>query len=157
MDVWMHAFAFTHRTVERARQVEAWGFDGLLVADSQNLNADVWIELALAGAATDRIALGPGVTNPFTRHPAVTASAALTLQVETGGRAVLDVGRGDSALTQIGRRPVSARELEEALVILQAYLRGEEVPLGKGESRIRWLEEAGSRRCRWPLPPRART
>jgi len=97
------------------------------------------------------------VTNPFTRHPAVTASAALTLQVETGGRAVLDVGRGDSALTQIGRRPVSARELEEALVILQAYLRGEEVPLGKGDSRIRWLEEAGSRRCRWPLPPRART
>jgi 5,10-methylenetetrahydromethanopterin reductase len=68
MDVWMHAFSFTHRTAERARQVEAWGFDGLLVADSQNLNADVWIELALSGAATDRIALGPGVTNPLTRH-----------------------------------------------------------------------------------------
>jgi 5,10-methylenetetrahydromethanopterin reductase len=129
--------------VERARQVEAWGFDGLLVADSQNLNADVWIELALAGAATDRLALGPGVTNPQTRHPAVTASAALTLQVETGGRAVLGVGRGDSALTQIGRRPVSAAELEHALAVLQAYLRGEEVPLGDGASRIRWVEEAG--------------
>jgi 5,10-methylenetetrahydromethanopterin reductase len=141
MDVWMHAFAFAHRTVERARQVEAWGFDGLLVADSQNLNADVWIELALAGAATDRIALGPGVTNPFTRHPAVTASAALTLQVETGGRAVLGMGRGDSALTQLGRRPVSAHELEEALVALQGYLRGEEVALGGATSRIGWARE----------------
>jgi 5,10-methylenetetrahydromethanopterin reductase len=139
MEVWMHAFSFTRRTVERARQVEAWGFDGLLVADSQNLNADVWVELALAGAATERIALGPGVTNPATRHPAVTASAALTLQVETGGRAVLGLGRGDSALTQIGRRPVSAGELEDALIALQAYLRGEDV----GASPIRWVEEAG--------------
>jgi 5,10-methylenetetrahydromethanopterin reductase len=143
MDVWMHAFSFAHRTVERARQAEAWGFDGLLVADSQNLNADVWIELALAGAATDRIALGPGVTNPFTRHPAVTASAALTLQVETGGRAVLGLGRGDSALTELGRRPVSADELEEALVALQGYLRGEEVELGGATSRIGWARESG--------------
>lgn len=139
----MHAFSFTHRTVERARQVEAWGFDGLMLADSQNLNADVWIELALAGAATDRIALGPGVTNPFTRHPAVTASAAITLQVETGGRAVLGMGRGDSALTQIGRRPVSARELEAALVALQGYLRGEEVPFDDGAGRISWVDKSG--------------
>ena len=108
----MHAFAFPHRVAELARQVEAWGFTGLLVADSQNLNADVWVELALAAAATDRIGLGPGVTNPVTRHPAVSASAALTLQAESGGRTVLGVGRGDSALTQIGRRPVSPRELE---------------------------------------------
>jgi 5,10-methylenetetrahydromethanopterin reductase len=144
MEVWMHAFSFAQRTVERARQVEAWGFDGLLVADSQNLNADVWVELALAGAATERIALGPGVTNPLTRNPAVTASAALTLQAETGGRAVLGLGRGDSALTQIGRRPVPATVLEEALVAIQAYLRGDEVPLaGGGASRIRWAGEAG--------------
>jgi 5,10-methylenetetrahydromethanopterin reductase len=141
MDVWMHAFR--SHTVERARQLEAWGFDGLMVADSQNLNADVWIELALAGAASERIALGPGVTNPFTRDPAVTASAALTLHVETGGRAGLGVGRGDSALTQIGLRPVSAHELEEALVTLQAYLRGEAVPRDDGANRIRWVEDAG--------------
>ena len=139
----MHAFAFPHRVAELARQVEAWGFAGLLVADSQNLNADVWVELALAGATTDRIALGPGVTNPATRHPAVTASAVLTLQVETGGRAVLGLGRGDSALTQIGRRPVPPAELEQALVAVQRFLRGEEVPLGGVASRIRWAREVG--------------
>ena len=81
----------------------------MLVADSQNLNADVWVELALAAAATERLRLGPGVTNPATRHPAVTASAAATLQEESGGRAVLGLGRGDSSLGQIGRAPVPVR------------------------------------------------
>jgi len=141
MEAWMHTFAFSHRVAQRAREVEDWGFAGLLVADSQNLNADVWVELALAGAATERIGLGPGVTNPVTRHPAVTASAALTLQQETSGRAVLGLGRGDSALVQIGRAPVPARELEEALVAVQGYLRGEEVVIDGTPSRIRWAGE----------------
>jgi 5,10-methylenetetrahydromethanopterin reductase len=143
MDAWIHAFAFPRRVAELARQAEAWGFAGVLVADSQNLNADVWVELALAGAATERIALGPGVTNPVTRHPAVTASAALTLQVETGGRAVLGIGRGDSALTQIGLQPVPAAELEEALIALQAYLRGEEASVGGVASSVRWAGDTG--------------
>jgi 5,10-methylenetetrahydromethanopterin reductase len=129
---------------ELARQAEEWGFDGFLLADSQNLNADIWIELALAGAATERIKLGPGVTNPATRHPAVTASAAATLQAETGGRAVLGLGRGDSALTQLGRQPVPASELERALVAIQGYLRGEQVELDGSRSELRWLAREGS-------------
>jgi len=141
IDVWLHAFAFAGRTAELARRVEGWGLDGMLVADSQNLNADVWIELALAAAATDRIGLGPGVTNPVTRHPAVTASAAATLQAETGGRAVLGLGRGDSALTQIGRRPVPAAELERAVVAIQGYLRGEEVEIDGARGSIHWLPD----------------
>jgi 5,10-methylenetetrahydromethanopterin reductase len=146
----MHTFAFPGRVVERARQVEAWGFAGLLVADSQSLNAEVWVELALAGAATERLALGPGVTNPATRHPAVTAAAAATLQAETAGRAVLGLGRGDSALTQLGRRPVSTGELELTLVATQAYLRGEEAATDGLAGRITWLPDE-----RWPKVPLA--
>jgi 5,10-methylenetetrahydromethanopterin reductase len=134
----MHSFAFPHRVAETARQVEEWGFAGLLVADSQNLNADVWVELALAGVATERISLGPGVTNPATRHPAVTASAALTLQEETGGRAVLGLGRGDSALTQLGKQPVDVDELGECLIAVQAYLSGEVAMLEGVASQMRW-------------------
>ncbi len=137
----MHAFAFPQRVAALARRVEEWGFAGLLVADSQNLNGDVWVELALAGQATERIAVGPGVTNPFTRHPAVTACAAATLQAETGGRAVLGIGRGDSALTQIGHRPVPVDQLESAVVALQGYLSGEEVALDGATSRIGWLRD----------------
>ena len=143
IDVWLHSFAYARHTAQLARRVEAWGFDGLLVADSQNLNADVWIELGLVAAATERIGLGPGVTNPVTRHPAVSASAAATLQLESGGRAVLGLGRGDSALTQIGRRPAPVDELESALVAVQGFLRGERVHLDGVTSTIAWIADSG--------------
>ncbi|MBD0281202.1 MAG: LLM class flavin-dependent oxidoreductase [Thermoleophilaceae bacterium] len=146
IDVWLHSFAYARRTVELARRVEAWGFDGLKVADSQNLTADVWIELGLIAAATERICVGPGVTNPATRHPAVTASAAATLQLESGGRAVLGLGRGDSALTQIGRRPVPVAELESALVAIQGFLRGEQVQVDGVASAIAWIADSGQRK-----------
>ena len=126
-----------------AAQAEQWGFDGFLLADSQNLNADIWVELALAGAATERIKLGPGVTNPLTRHPAVTASAAATLQIETGGRAVLGLGRGDSAVSQIGLHPARVADLEHSLEELQGFLSGDEVELDGVASRIGWIAEDG--------------
>jgi 5,10-methylenetetrahydromethanopterin reductase len=140
----MHTFSFAGRVAATARTVEARGFDGLLVADSQNLNADVWVELALAAAATQRIRLGTGVTNPVTRKLAVTASAAATLQAETGGRAVVGLGRGDSAVTQLGGRPVGAAGFELALAALQGYLAGEEVAYdGAPPNRIAWVAGDG--------------
>jgi 5,10-methylenetetrahydromethanopterin reductase len=142
MDVWLHTFSFPRRVSEIARRAEDWGFSGLLLADSQNLTADIWVELALAAATTSRLRLGPGVTNLTTRHPAVTASAAATLQAETGGRAVLGLGRGDSALTQIGRSPLTLAEFEERLAMLQTYLRGEEARIESTSSTIRWLATA---------------
>ena len=132
---------FLAGSCETARRAEAWGFDGLLLADSQNLTADIWVELCLAAAATSRLRIGPGVTNPITRHVAVTASAAATLQHESGGRVSLGIGQGDSALSQIGLRPLRVWEFEQALSALQALLRGEEVTLpGDRSSRIRWID-----------------
>jgi 5,10-methylenetetrahydromethanopterin reductase len=142
VEFWLHGFAVPGRVAEFARRAEAWGFAGLLLADSQNLTADIWVELCLAAAATTRLRIGPGVTNPVTRHLAVTASAAATLQRESGGRVSLGIGKGDSALSQIGLDALTVREFEEALGTLQGFLRGEEVVLRGGvSSRIRWLAE----------------
>lgn len=142
MEIWLHAFSFPGRVAELARQAERWGFTGMLVADSQNLTADIWVELALAGAATSSLRLGPGVTNPLTRHIAVTASAASALQAETEGRATLGFAQGDSALSQIGLAPLSVVQFEETLQALQGLLRGEEVPLDGTTSAIGWIAEA---------------
>lgn len=143
MQLWLHGFSIPGRVAELAQRAEAWGFHGLLIADSQNLTADIWIELALAGARTSVLRLGPGVTNPVTRHLAVTASAAATLQAETDGRATLGFARGDSALSQIGRRAEGVKEFERSLALLQSLLRGEQVQFGSTAGSIRWLDGAG--------------
>ncbi len=140
MEFWLHGFAVPGRVAQTARRAEAWGFTGLLLADSQNLTADIWVELCLAAAATSRLRIGPGVTNPMTRHIAVTASAAATLQHESNGRVSLGIGRGDSALSQIGLRALGVTEFEQALAVLQGLLAGQAVALpGATTSRIRWV------------------
>ena len=108
--------------------------------------------LALAAQATSRIKLGTGVTNSFTRHPAATASAIASIQMESAGRAYLGIGRGDSALAHLGRAPHSVAEFENYLEQLQNYLYGNEVAFEDGSdlsslglsghsssSRISWI------------------
>jgi 5,10-methylenetetrahydromethanopterin reductase len=111
-----------------AQEVEAAGWDGLLVVDSQNLSGDPYVALALAAVATKRIGLGTGVTNSVTRHAAATATAITSVNRVSNGRAVLGIGRGDSALAHLGRAPARLRQFERYLKQLQAYLRGDSVP-----------------------------
>jgi 5,10-methylenetetrahydromethanopterin reductase len=140
-EVFLHAFPLPTESVQIAERAEAEGWDGLLLADSQNLQADVYVELALAARATERLRLGPGVTNPLTRHPAVTASAIATLQVESAGRAVLGISRGDSAVTFVGLPPASVSALEAYVERLQTYLRGDVQDADGFASRIEWLKD----------------
>ena len=107
---------------------QADGWDGLLMVDSQNLSGDPYVCLAMAGIATDTLGVQTSVTNPVTRHPAVTASSAITVQKLTNGRMIIGIGRGDSALAYLGRAPAKVKWFERYLVNLQAYLRGDEVP-----------------------------
>lgn len=140
----------------QAERAEAAGFTGILMVDSQNLAGDPYIALALAAHATTKLKLGTGVTNPVTRHPAATAAAIATVQAESGGRAQLGIGRGDSALAYLGRAPAGIDAFESYLVQLQAYLRGDDVPFpadadldrlnladAPKSSRLAWIEMAG--------------
>jgi 5,10-methylenetetrahydromethanopterin reductase len=135
-----------------AERAEAQGWDGLLMVDSQNLVGDCFIGLAMAARATSTLKLGTGVTNPWTRHPAVTASAIATVQAESDGRAVLGIGRGDSALAHLGLAPAPLGTFRRFLEHLQGYLRGEDVQLDASStidrlglagapatSRLHWL------------------
>ncbi|MFN8644678.1 MAG: LLM class flavin-dependent oxidoreductase, partial [Candidatus Binatia bacterium] len=98
MDLGVVMVALPKRTAALARIAEEMGFASLRFPDSQNLAPEVWGQLMLAAVATTRIGLGPGVTNSVTRDAALTAASALSLQVESDGRAVLGIGRGDSSV-----------------------------------------------------------
>lgn len=62
--VWLHGFPVPGRCEETAAQAERLGFDGLLLADSQNLVGDVFVELGVLARTTHRLGLGTGVINP---------------------------------------------------------------------------------------------
>jgi 5,10-methylenetetrahydromethanopterin reductase len=140
MDVGILVFAAPRRAAETAARVEALGFDTVLFPDSQNLVPEVWGQLLLAAKATTKVRLGPGVSNSVTRDPAVTASAALALQVESEGRAVLGIGRGDSSVQRIGKHEDPVASFERYVTMVRGYLAGEAVDRDGFASRIEWLE-----------------
>jgi 5,10-methylenetetrahydromethanopterin reductase len=139
--VWLHGFPVPSGCETTAVQAERLGFDGLLLADSQNLVGDVFVELGVLTRATHRLGLGTGVINPLTRHPAVTAAAIASLQLESGGRAVLGVGRGDSSLAQLGLVSPSTGRLREFVSQVRGFLHGETVSVDGRASRIGWITD----------------
>lgn len=131
MQLWTTQVASARGAARTAQETEAAGWDGLLVVDSQNLSGDPYVSLALAAVVTKRIGLGTGVTNSVTRHAAATAAAITSVDRVSNGRAVLGIGRGDSALAHLGRAPARLRQFERYLEQLQAYLAGDGVPFGE--------------------------
>ncbi len=124
MEFWTSAASPPDRFSDLAKQAEALGWDGITTVDSQNLASAPYVCLEMASQATDKLGLMTSVTNVRTRVPAVTATAALTVQQLSRGRMVLGIGRGDSALAHLGRAPAKLKWFENYLVALQAYLRG---------------------------------
>ena len=141
-------------SAKQAKRAEELGYDGITFVDSQNRASDCYVALTVAAHATTRLKLGTGVTNSYTRHPAVTASAIAAIQAESRGRAYLGIGRGDSALAHLGRAPHAVPAFERYLEQLQGYLRGDEVAFGDSDvdvlgladtpeaSRIEWLDSS---------------
>lgn len=154
VEFWTTGVGIPHAAVRRAQRAEADGYDGMTVVDSQNLSGDPYVALALAAQVTTKLRLGTGVTNPVTRHAAATASAIATVQGESRGRAVLGIGRGDSALAHLGLSPAPLAVFERYLHDLRAYLAGEEVPFGDGATidRLRLANQPTSSRIQWLRP-----
>ena len=80
------------QTVSRA---EALGFTTCYVAD-QGFTRDIYVTLSHLASTTSHIRLGPGITHPYTRHPATSAVGVATLDELSGGRAFLGLGAGGS-------------------------------------------------------------
>jgi 5,10-methylenetetrahydromethanopterin reductase len=137
MEMWTLQTSSARSVARRAERAEAAGWHGLTVTDSQNLAGDVWVALTAAAGRTSVLGLGSGVTNPVTRHPAVTAAAAAGLAVIAGDRVAVGIGRGDSALAHLGRGPVSPD-------VLEAYVRAVRTYLAGGSVEFKELEAHGA-------------
>ena len=118
------------------RDIEAAGFDGAGILDSQMLSRDTFVVLAQAATHTSRMALFPAVTNPFTRHASVLAGGIQTVEELAPNRVKFVIGTGYTSASTIGRRPATLAEMRACITEVRALLSGREVDWGGG-SRTR--------------------
>ena len=121
------------KTTYYAIQAERGGFSNLWITDHFN-NRNVYVALTTAAIYTNKITLGPGVTNPYMVNPVFTAQAVATLNELAPARVVLGIGAGDkTTLASVGvemRKPLTA--IKEAVSIIRKMTSGENVVF-KGE------------------------
>ncbi len=114
---------------------EVAGFDGVGILDSQMLERDVFVSMAMAAQATSRIRISSAVLNPVTRHVSVMASAIKTVSETAPGRTEFWIGRGFSSVQTIGVPPATVREMRECVLTLKSLLSGEEVTFNGDTSK----------------------
>ena len=125
-----------------ARLAEQMGFDYVGVADSQSLARELYVTLGVVAASTERVLLGPTVSNPLTRHPAVAASAIASINELSRGRAFLGLGSGDSAVLNLGLRPARLAELHHYIQSVREMLAGETAEYRGDRAHVRWSSTA---------------
>jgi len=123
---------------ELAALAEMLGFEGIWIADSQSLFRDAWVSLSACALRTERILLATGVTNPVTRHPAVVAGAIASLDELSGGRAILGIGVGESAVRTLGLPRATLARLSAYTSVVRGLLAGETVEFEGSELRMAW-------------------
>jgi 5,10-methylenetetrahydromethanopterin reductase len=123
--------------VALARVAEASNFSTCWYAD-ERFERDPYAILASVACSTTAIKLGPAVTDPFSRHPALTASAIASLDEASGGRGRLGFGAGIAGLDKLHievRKPGTA--VREAVHVIRKLLAGELTTLEGDSFRIR--------------------
>ena len=123
-------------------EAESQGFTFVGLFDSPYNFQDIYPYLGIAAMQTEKVELGPYVTNPMTRHPSVTASAVATLDVLSEGRAFLGLGRGDSAVKMLGWKPAKWKDYEPAINDMRAWMKGEPVDVegAPGPVQLTWAD-----------------
>ncbi len=133
-------YAWDH-TKALIRAAETAGFRYVWFGDSHLIWQEVTPYLTIAAMQSDTLRFGPLVTNPVTRHPTVMASAMATLNELSNGRALLGLGRGDSAVRTLGLKPMPLREFQDVSRQVLALCQGKSVELSDTTAQFSWLTQ----------------
>ena len=118
------AFASEVDSWRWVKRAEALGFHAAWFYDTQLLNPDVFVCMALAAHETERIRLGTGVLVPTNRIEPVTANALASLNRIAPGRIDFGVGTGFTARRTMGLGAISLGKTRTYIERVQALLAG---------------------------------
>ncbi len=128
------------RVVDLAQRAETYGFTHAWTFDSHVLWQEPYVIYSQILSHTHRMVVGPMVTNPGTRDWTVSASVFATLNDMFGDRTICGIGRGDSALRVLGRKPCNLATLGEAIDVIRGLARGEEVTYNGQSQHFPWAK-----------------
>ena len=134
------------RVVQLAAMAEGLGFTHGWTFDSHVLWQEPFVIYSQMLAATERMTVGPMVTNPGTRDWTVLASLFATLNDMFGPRTICGMGRGDSALRYIGKKPKTLATMVESMEVIKGLVAGKEVEYNDRRIDLPWVTEG------WDLP-----
>ena len=127
--------------VQRMVRAESGGFGYGWTFDSAVLWQEPFVIYSRILEHTERMVVGPMVTNPGTRTWEVTASTFATLNDMYGNRTVCGIGRGDSAMRVAGRKPATLGRLSEAMRAIKELAEGREAEVDGTAMRIPWIKD----------------
>lgn len=126
------------RTVQLAKLAEAHGFSHVWTFDSHLLWQEPYVIYSRILAETNRIIVGPMVTNPATRDWTVTASTYATLNEMYGNRTICGIGRGDSAVRVTGGAPTTLKTLRESIHVIRELANSRPVEYNGTTLQLPW-------------------
>ena len=118
------AFASEVDSWKWVKRAESLGFHAAWFYDTQLLNPDVFVCMALAAHETSRIRLGTGVLVPTNRIEPVTANALASLNRIAPGRIDFGVGTGFTARRTMGLGAISLKDTRRYIERVKALLAG---------------------------------
>ncbi len=123
-----------HRMGALCQLIEGSGFDQIWVSD-ERFYRDVFVNMAVVACFTRKVKVGSMVTDPFVRHPAVTAAAAASVDELSRGRCILGMGAGISGFQEMGiQRLRPALAIKEAVQLIHRLTSGEKDIIFEGET-----------------------
>ena len=128
------------RVVDLTRKAETYGFSYAWTFDSHVLWQEPYVIFSQMLSATNRMIVGPMVTNPGTRNWTVTASHFATLNDMFGDRTICGIGRGDSAMRVLGHSPNNLATLGEAVEVIKGLAEGREVTYNGTQQHFPWSQ-----------------
>ncbi|MCC6270951.1 MAG: TIGR03842 family LLM class F420-dependent oxidoreductase [Microbacteriaceae bacterium] len=126
------------RTVQLAKLAEAHGFSHVWTFDSHLLWQEPYVIYSKILSETDRIIVGPMVTNPATRDWTVTASTYATLNEMYGNRTICGIGRGDSAVRVTNGAPTNLKTLRESVHVIRELANSRSVEYNGATLQFPW-------------------
>jgi len=135
------------RTVHLAKLAEQYGFEYVWTFDSHLLWQEPYVIYSAILAETNRIIVGPMVTNPATRDWTVTASVFATLNEMYGNRTIIGIGRGDSAVRVTNGKPTTLAELRESIHVIRELANSRSVEYNGAQLQFPWSK--GSKTDVW--------